>query len=106
MFLWPKYWLYSRQVIDILSFVGVKVRSLSEDLDKSSNPVSPLKLSPRGQNDNDSSNTQDAAEDRDKDDPGGSDEVRERSSLLLGRNLPITCKKDRCSSGSIVPQKF
>ena len=50
------------------------MRGLSDDLDNSSNPASPLKLSPRGHKDP-STSQQDAAEDTEKDDAGGSDEV-------------------------------
>ena len=53
---------------------GVKVKSLSDDLDKNSTPVSPSKRFPPG-NEEPSTGRRDTAEGKDKDDAGGSDEV-------------------------------
>lgn len=54
---------------------GVKLRSHSDDMDKSSNPVSPLKLSPRGHDNEEPRGAKLGSEDSDKDEASGSDEV-------------------------------
>lgn len=54
---------------------GVKLRSHSDDMDKSSNPVSPLKLSPRGHDNEEPRGAKLESEDSDKDEASGSDEV-------------------------------
>ena len=57
-------------------YAGVRLRNLTDDLDKSSNPASPVKLSPR-QNDDEESrgDRQTSAVDADKEEGPSSDEV-------------------------------